>query len=64
MLAIFSRKVVGWLVAEQETAELAEQFLADACLREGIAPKQLTLHADCGPALIAQTMADTLAYRC
>jgi putative transposase len=60
VLDIFSRKVVGWLVAERETAELAEQFLADACLREGIAPQQLTVHADRGPAMIAQTVADTL----
>ena len=60
VLDIFSRKVVGWLVAEQETAALAEQFLADACLREGIAPQQLTVHADRGPAMIAQTVADTL----
>ncbi len=61
VLDIFSRKVVGWLVAEHEAAELAEQFLADACLREGIAPKQLTVHADRGPAMIAQTVAETLS---
>jgi putative transposase len=60
VLDIFSRKVVGWVVAAQETAELAEQFLADACLREGIAAKQLTVHADRGPAMISQTVADTL----
>jgi putative transposase len=57
---IFSRKVVGWLVAEHEHAELAEHLLADACDREGIMPQQLTVHADRGAVMTSKTVADML----
>jgi len=57
---IFSRKVVGWLVAEHEQAALAEQLLADACHREEIGPQQLTVHADRGAAMTAKTVAEML----
>jgi putative transposase len=57
---IFSRKVVGWLVADHEHAELAEHLLADACHREGIAPQQLTVHADRGAVMTSKTVADML----
>lgn len=60
MLDIFSRMVVGWVVAEHETAEQAEQLLADACAREGIGPQQLTIHADRGAAMTSQTVAELL----
>ena len=36
VLDIFSRMIVGWLLATHEAALVAEQVLADACLREGI----------------------------
>jgi transposase InsO family protein len=57
---IFSRKVVGWLVADHEEATLAEHLLADACYREGIAPQQLTVHADRGAVMTSKTVADML----
>lgn len=60
VLDIFSRTVMGWLVAEHETAELAEQFLAAACFREGIEPEQLTVHADCGVAMTSQKVKELL----
>ncbi len=57
LLDLFSRKVVGWLIAAQESAELAEQLVAETCAREGIAPDQLTLHADRGSPMIAHSLA-------
>ena len=57
LLDLFSRKVVGWLIAAREAAELAEQLVAETCAREGIAPDQLTLHADRGSPMIAQSLA-------
>jgi putative transposase len=60
VLDIFSRKVVGWQVAAHETAELAEQLLADACTHAGIQPTQLTIHADRGAAMTSHTVAELL----
>lgn len=57
VLDLFSRKVVGWLIAAQESAALAEQLVAATCAREGIAPDQLTLHADRGSPMIAHSLA-------
>ena len=46
ILDVFSRYVVGWMVASHESAALAEQLIADTAFKQDIAPGQLTLHAD------------------
>ena len=61
VLDIFSRYIVGWLVAGREDALLAEQLIADASAREAIVPQQLTLHADRGAAMTSKVLADLLA---
>jgi transposase InsO family protein len=38
MLDVFSRYVVGWMVAHRESAGLAEQFIHETCERQGIEP--------------------------
>lgn len=48
VLDIFSRYVVGWLIAEEESSELAKQLIAESARKQGIQPDQLTLHADNG----------------
>ena len=48
ILDVFSRYVVGWLVAEQESAEVAHLLIAETCLKQAILPGQLTLHSDRG----------------
>jgi putative transposase len=48
ILDVFSRYVVGWLVAEQESAELAQILIAETYTNQGIQPGQLTLHSDRG----------------
>ena len=60
VIDIFSRMIVGWLLANHEDALLAEQVLAGACLREGIAPDQLTIHADRGAPMTSKAVAELL----
>jgi putative transposase len=56
MLDVFSRYVVGWMVAERESAELAQELTIAACTKQQIEPGQLTIHADRGSAMIAKSM--------
>jgi len=57
MLDIFSRYVVGWMVAPRETAGLAQKLIRESCERQAIDPGQLTIHADRGSPMIAKTTA-------
>lgn len=61
ILDVFSRAVVGWLLAEREDAELAELLIAETCTKEGIRPDQLTIHADRGSAMTSKAVAQLLA---
>ena len=61
MLDVFSRYVVGWMVAHGESATLAEQFIHETCTRQGIAREQLTIHADRGVAMTSKSVAFLLA---
>jgi transposase InsO family protein len=57
---IFSRKIVGWQVYEEESSALAGEVLRDLCHREGIQSKQLILHSDNGSPMKGATMLATL----
>lgn len=57
IIDIYSRYVVGWLIAEVEAAELAQQLIAATCAKQGVQREQLTIHADNGSPMIAQTVA-------
>jgi transposase InsO family protein len=57
---IFSRKIVGWQVYEEESSALAGDVLRDLCQREGIQSKQLILHSDNGSPMKGATMLATL----
>ena len=46
LLDIFSRYVVGWMVAERENSALAARLIEQTCLKQGIEPQTLTLHSD------------------
>jgi putative transposase len=61
ILDVFSRYVPGWLIAECESATLAQQLITESCAKQGIEPSQLTLHADRGSAMISKTVALLLA---
>jgi putative transposase len=60
ILDIFSRYVVGWMVALREAAELAEQLIADTIAKQQIAPGTLTLHADRGTSMRSKPVAALL----
>lgn len=61
ILDLYSRYVLGWCVAYQESAHLAEQLILDACLQQAIEPGQLTVHADRGSAMTSKAVAQLLA---
>ena len=61
MLDVFSRYVVGWMVAHRESATLAERFIQDTCGRQRIDRGQLTIHADRGSAMTSKPVALLLA---
>ena len=61
ILDIFSRYVVGWMVATRESAALAERLIAATCEKQAIAPAQLTIHADRGTAMTSKPVALLLA---
>lgn len=60
ILDIFSRYVVGWMIADCESDGLAEALIGHTCDKEGIVPGQLTLHADRGAAMRSKLVADLL----
>ena len=61
ILDIFSRYVVGWMVAPNESAELARRLIGETCRKQGIAPGQLILHADRGSSMKSKPVAFLLA---
>ena len=61
ILDVFSRYVVGWMIAERESATLAEELVSQTCLRQGAQRGQLTIHADRGSAMTSKPVALLLA---
>jgi putative transposase len=61
ILDVFSRYVVGWMIAEREAAALAEELISQTCARQRIQRGQLTVHADRGSAMTSKPVALLLA---
>lgn len=61
ILDIFSRYVVGWMVASRESAALAEVLIRQTCAKQGIDRAQLTIHADRGSSMTSKPVAFLLA---
>ena len=61
ILDIFSRYVVGWMVAPRETAELAKRLIAETCAKQGIVAGDLTIHADRGTSMTSKPLALLMA---
>ena len=45
LIDIFSRYVVGWMVADRENSALASRLIQESCLKQGVQPETLTLHS-------------------
>jgi putative transposase len=61
IIDIYSRYVVGWLIAESESAVLAERLLADTITKQHIDRDSLTIHADNGSSMASKPVAFLLA---
>jgi putative transposase len=61
IIDIFSRRVVGWRVADAESAALFKPLFQDAVAKHAVCPGQLTLHADRGPSMKAKATVFLLA---
>jgi len=61
ILDIFSRYVVGWMVAHREQKALAKRLIEQSCLKQNIEPGQLTVHADRGSSMKSKAVAHLLA---
>jgi putative transposase len=61
ILDIYSRYVVGWMVAHREHAELAERLIAETIAKQDVPAGQLTLHADRGSSMTSKPVAFLLA---
>ncbi|MRG98665.1 IS3 family transposase [Polyangium spumosum] len=61
IIDLFSRMVVGWLLAERENGAHAERLFAEAIARHDVAPGALTVHADRGAPMKSVDLAQLFA---
>ncbi len=61
LLDIFSRYVVGWMVADRENSALAGRLIEETCHKQGVKPQVLTLHSDRGAPMTSKCTAQLLA---
>ena len=61
IMDVFSRYVVGWMVAYREQMALASRLIEESCLKQHIEPGQLTLHADRGSSMKSKVVAQLLS---
>jgi putative transposase len=61
LIDLFSRYVVGWMVADRENATLAGNLIEQSCHKQDVAPEILTLHSDRGSPMTAKCTAQLLA---
>jgi len=60
ILDIYSRYVVGWMIADRECQHLASQLIQESILKHGIQPGRLTIHSDNGPSMTSHTVSQLL----
>jgi putative transposase len=61
IMDIYSRYVVGWMVAHAENSALAQDLIQDTCKKQNIQPGQLTVHADRGSSMTSKAVGFLLA---
>ena len=57
IIDIYSRYVVGWMIAATETGPLAQDLISQTCIRQGIKQDQLIIHSDRGPSMTSKVVA-------
>lgn len=61
ILDIYSRYVVGWMVAPRESASLAEELIRQSCNRQEVDTTKLIIHSDRGASMTSKLVANLLA---
>ena len=61
ILDLFSRYVVGWMVAAGESAELAKHLIQETIAKQNVERGRLIIHADNGPSMTSKALAIKLA---
>jgi putative transposase len=61
LMDVYSRYIVGWMIAPRESATLAKELIESTCIRQGIQRDQLVIHSDRGPSMTSKTVAQLLA---
>ena len=61
ILDIYSRYVVGWMLASRENADLARRLIRDSITRQNVKSGELIIHSDRGPSMKSHTVAQLLA---
>ena len=61
VLDLYSRLVVGWMVARRESSTLAQRLITETLKKQHLDPRQVTLHADRGPSMTSKALALLLA---
>ncbi len=61
IMDVFSRYVVGWMIAPQESSTLAKELIETTFVRQSIARDELVIHSDRGPSMTSKTVAQLLA---
>lgn len=56
IIDIYSRHVVGWLIAPRESAELARHLIAETCARQKISRSDLIIHSDRGSPMTSKAL--------
>lgn len=62
MIDIYSRYVVGWMIADRECQLLARELIQKTTLKQSIQAQQLTIHSDNGPSMTSHTVAQLLEH--
>lgn len=60
IIDIYSRCVVGWMLAHRESADLARQLIETTIKKQNIPPEQLIIHSDRGPSMTSHSVAQLL----
>lgn len=60
ILDIYSRYIVGWMVAAVESGELAKQLIEETTIKQGVISDQLTIHSDRGTSMKSKLVSDLL----
>jgi putative transposase len=61
VMDIFSRYVVGWMLADKENATLAARLIEETMAKQHVEPGEITLHADRGAPMRSKLLAELLS---